>query len=257
MSAVQKVEKGQFQGKRVLVTGGTTGIGLETARRFHAEGARVIVTGKNEATLDQARGALPKDILVLRSDAGCLADADALAARIERELGGLDVVFLNAGIGRFAPIDAVSEADWDEMFAVNVKGPYFLLRRLLPLLEPGSTVLFNTSVVSVKGFAATSIYSATKAALRSVVRTMAAELVARGIRVNAVAPGPIVTPIYAKLGFDAATQAGFEQSMADLNPMKRFGRPEEVAEVALFLASPAASYITGADWAVDGGLTNL
>jgi NAD(P)-dependent dehydrogenase (short-subunit alcohol dehydrogenase family) len=246
-----------FDKQRVLVTGGTTGIGLAAARQFHAEGARVMVTGRNEKTLAEAHQQLPADVLIVRSDAGELTDVEALVRHIRDTFGGLDVAFINAGIGRFAPVEAVTELDWDEIFSVNVKGPYFLAQQLLPLLQPGSSVVFNTSVVTLKGFPTTSVYSASKAALRSLVRTLAAEWVGRGIRVNAVSPGPISTPIYAKLGFDSATQAGFEQSMADSNPMKRFGTAEEVERAVLFLASPAASYITGADLAVDGGLTNL
>ncbi len=215
------------------------------------------MTGRNEKTLEAARKELPSDVLVVKSDAGSLADAEALAKTVSQALGGLDVAFLNAGIAPFAPVEGVTEESWDEVFGINVKGPFFLVQRLLPLLAPGASVVFNTSVVDVKGFPTTSTYSASKAALRSLVRTLAAEFVAKGIRVNAVAPGPITTPIYAKLGFDAPTQAGFEKAMAEMNPMKRFGLPEEVARAALFLASEDSSYITGADLAVDGGLTQL
>lgn len=227
----------KLQGKRVLVTGGTTGIGLATAKLLHGEGARLIVTGRNEETLEAARRELPSDVHVVKSDAGSLADAEALATTVAEKLGGLDVAFLNAGVARFAPIETVSDVDWDETFAINVKGPYFLAQRLLPLLGSGASLVLNTSVVGVKGFPATSVYSASKAALRSVVRTFAAELAPRGIRVNAVSPGPIKTPIYAKLGFDSEAQAGFEKQMAESNPMKRFGSPEEVARAVLFLAS--------------------
>lgn len=247
----------KLQDKRVLVTGGTTGIGLATAKLLHAEGARVMVTGRNEETLEAARRELPSDVHVVKSDAGSLADAESLATTVAEKLGGLDVAFLNAGVARFAPIETVSDIDWDETFAINVKGPYFLAQKLLPLLGSGASLVLNTSVVDVKGFPSTSVYSASKAALRSVVRTFAAELAPRGIRVNAVSPGPITTPIYGKLGFDAETQAGFQKEMAERNPMKRFGSPEEVARAVLFLASTDSSYITGADLAVDGGVTQL
>lgn len=247
----------KLENKRALVTGGTSGIGLATAKLFHEEGARVLVTGRNDVTLAAARRELPADIQVVKSDARSLADGAALAKTIAETFGGLDVAFLNAGAAKFAPLEGVTEGDWDEAFAVNVKGPYFLAQKLAPLFASGGALLFNTSVVDVKGFASTSVYSATKAALRSLVRTLAAELAPRGVRVNAVAPGPIATPIYGKLGFDTDSQAGFEKAMADMNPMKRFGLPDEVARAALFLASTDSSYITGADLTVDGGLANL
>lgn len=243
--------------KRVLVTGGTTGIGLAAARLFHDEGARVLVTGRNEKTLAEARKVLPADVGIVRSDAASLADAAVLADTVRRELGGLDAAFLNAGIGRFQLMEAVAEADWDETFATNVKGPFFLLQKLRPLFGAGAAVLLNTSVADVKGFATTSVYSASKAALRSLVRTLAAEWVGAGIRVNAVSPGPIDTPIFEKLGLPAEHLAGFQESLTSTNPMKRFGAPEEVAKAALFLLSPDSSYTTGFELAVDGGITQL
>ncbi|MBL8113935.1 MAG: SDR family oxidoreductase [Acidobacteria bacterium] len=244
-------------GKRVVITGGTTGIGLATAQLFHAQGARVLVTGRNEKTLAEARESLPEGIEIFKSEAGSLSDIDALVARTKELFGGVDVLFLNAGVARFAPLELVPESEWDDMVGINAKGPYFTVQKFLPLLAEGASIVVNTSVVDVKGFPSTSVYSASKAALRSLVRTFAAELAPRGIRVNAVSPGPITTPIYGKLGLDAATAADFAKNTMESNPMKRFGTPDEVAQAALFLASPASSYTTGLDLPVDGGASQL
>lgn len=243
-----------LEGKLALVTGGTTGIGLASARAFHAAGARVIVTGTNPESIARARDELGSQAIVLRSDARSLADTTALAAEVERRFGGLDVLFLNAGVARFAPLAAVDEAFYDDLMDVNVKGVVFTLQKLLPLLRTGASVLVNTSVVDVKGVANASVYSATKGALSAFVRSLAVELADRGIRVNAVSPGPIATPIYGKLGLPADAVAAFEDGMTAKVPLKRFGVAEEVAKTALFLASPAASFVTGVELAVDGGL---
>ena len=181
----------RLQGKRTLITGGTTGIGLETARQFVAEGARVAVTGNNPETLAAARETLGADVLVLRSDAGDVGAQAALAAQIRQTLGGLDAVFVNAGIGDFRPIEAFDEAGFDRLFAINLKGPYFLLQALVPLLADPSSVVLTASVSAHLGMAMQSVYGASKAALLSLARTLSGELVGRGIRVNAVSPGPI------------------------------------------------------------------
>jgi NAD(P)-dependent dehydrogenase (short-subunit alcohol dehydrogenase family) len=247
----------RFDGKVAVITGGTTGIGLETAKLFLHEGAKVVVTGRSEPAIDAARKELGGGALVLRSDTASLGDLDALASNVRSQHGGLDVLFVNAGIAKFAPLEQSSVELFDETFGINVRGAFFAVQKLAPLIRQGGSVILNTSVVDVKGMAATSIYSASKAALRSLARTLSAELLPRGIRVNAVSPGPITTPIYGKLGFDAATLSGFEAQMVAMNPMKRFGRPEEVARAVLFFASSESSYVTGAELAVDGGFTNL
>jgi NAD(P)-dependent dehydrogenase (short-subunit alcohol dehydrogenase family) len=243
-----------LSGKIALVTGGTTGIGLASARLFHAAGARVVVTGNNPETIDRARRELPDDVLVLRADARKIADAELVAQEIARRFGGLDVVFLNAGVARFAPLGGVDEAFYDDLMDVNVKGVVFTLQKVLPLLRPGASVLVNTSVVDQKGMANASIYSATKGAVGALVRALAVELADRGVRVNAVSPGPIATPIYDKLGMPEAALTSFAESMAAKVPLKRFGGADEVAQAALFLASPASSFMTGAELAVDGGV---
>jgi NAD(P)-dependent dehydrogenase (short-subunit alcohol dehydrogenase family) len=243
-----------LEGKLALVTGGTTGIGLASARAFHAAGARVIVTGSNPASIAAARAELPADVAIVRADARRLADITALAAEVERKLGALDVLFLNAGIAKFAPLAAVDEAFYDDVMAVNVKGVVFTLQKLLPLLRPGASVLINTSVVDTKGVPNASVYSASKGALSALVRSLAVELADRQIRVNAVSPGPITTPIYGKLGLPKDAVDAFADGMTARVPLRRFGVADEVAKTALFLASPAASYVTGAELSVDGGL---
>lgn len=244
----------QLKGKIALVTGGTTGIGLAAAQQLHAEGAKVVVTGQNPATLEAARRALPDDVLVLRADARSLTDSEQVAAEIERRFGGLDIAFLNAGIARFVPLEGVDEAFYDDTFDINVKGVFFALQKLSPLLRPGASVLVTTSVVSSRGNAGASVYSASKGALVSLVKALAVELAPRGIRVNSISPGPIDTPIFGKIGLPAEAVSEFTGGMAKKVPLGRIGRAEEVARVAVFVASSGASFVTGADIAVDGGL---
>jgi NAD(P)-dependent dehydrogenase (short-subunit alcohol dehydrogenase family) len=244
----------RLDGKTALITGGTTGIGLAAARLFHAEGARVFITGRNEETLAQARQQLPADVVAIRSDASRLQDVEALAGAVGAKTDRLDVLFVNAGIARFLPIEAVTPEIYDEMFSVNVRGAYFTIQKLLPLLKQGSSIVLTTSVAGDLGMAATSVYSATKAALSSLARTLSNELAPKGIRVNEVSPGPIETPIYDKLGMPADQTEGMKQMMAGLVPLRRMGSPEEVARAALFLASDDSSYLLGAKVRIDGGL---
>lgn len=247
---------GKYEGKAAVVTGGTTGIGLAAARLLLQEGARVLVTGRNERTLAAAKAELGGRALVVRSDTSSLADVEALGATVERELGAVDFVFVNAGIAKFVPLPEVTEALYDELFAVNTKGAFFTIKRLAPLVHKGGSFVLNTSIVDEKGVPSTSVYAATKAALRSLARTLAAELLPSGVRVNAVSPGPITTPILDKMGMPREAQAAFEQRLVDMNPMKRFGSPEEVARAALFLGFEA-TFTTGAELPVDGGVTQL
>ena len=249
---------GRFKGKTAVITGGTSGIGLQTAKAFLDEGARIVITGRDEKALQAARLELGPAALALRSDAGKPADLDGLADAVRSHLGGrVDALFFNAGIAKFAPAEATTEALWDETLDINVKGAFFTTQKLLPFLQSGSAIVFNTSVVDVKGFPGAAAYAASKAALRSLVRTLAAELVGRGIRVNAVSPGPIVTPILKKSGLGAEELGGFTAQMTASNPMKRFGTPEEIARAVLFLASSESSYTTGVELPIDGGLSSL
>lgn len=248
---------GKLSGKIAVITGGTTGIGLATAKLFQAEGAQVVVTGRSAGALAEAQKALGTSALVLQSDASRLADVDALAATVREKFGRIDILFANAGIAKFAPVEAVTEEDFDAHFGTNVKGLYFTVQKTLPLIPEGGTILLNASIVSRKGFPGASIYSATKAAVRSFGRTLAAELAPRRIRVNTISPGPVDTPIYSKMGFGADAQKAFEESMAAGVSLKRFGQPEELAKAALFLVSDDASFVVGAELFVDGGLAEL
>jgi NAD(P)-dependent dehydrogenase (short-subunit alcohol dehydrogenase family) len=243
----------KLQGKVALITGGTTGIGLETAALFHAEGARVFVTGRNTDNIAQAKKRLPADVTVLAADTADLSDIDTLARRIKEEAGRVDVLFVNAGIARFVPIDGVTPALFDEQFNVNFRGAYFTIQRLLPLMPAGSSVVLTTSVAADLGVPTTSVYSATKAALSSLARTLSNELAPRGIRVNEVSPGPIETPIFGKMGITAEEVAGIKGMMQQGVPLKRLGTPEEVSKAALFLASDDSSYLLGAKIRIDGG----
>lgn len=236
-----------------LITGGTTGIGLATARVLHDGGYAVVVTGQNPETLASARRALADDVVVVHADARALADAERVAADLQRRFGRLDVAFLNAGIGRRMPLEAVDEAAYDECFDVNVKGQVFTLQKILPLLGRGSSVVFNSAVSAHRGVADWSIYSAAKGALLSLARALAVELAPRGIRVNAVTPGPIDTPAFGKLGLPPPALSGLKEHVTARVPLGRFGSDEEVARAVAFLASSAASFITGAEIAIDGG----
>ncbi|CDR13603.1 SDR family oxidoreductase [Streptomyces iranensis] len=242
----------KYNGKRALVTGGSSGIGLSIARLLAAEGAQVMVTGRKEAALEAAS---KEGLVAVGSDVGSKADIDALAGKAEEAFGQLDAVFLNAGITDSTSFEATTEQMYDAIFAVNTKGPYFTLQRLLPLLAEGSGVVLTTSVSNVLGQLDHGVYAASKAALRSMARTWARELLPRGVRVNAVSPGPIDTGIlYKNLPAEVADEmlAGYAAQI----PMLRTGNPEEVARAAIFLAFDA-TYTTGAELAVDGGGTQL
>jgi NAD(P)-dependent dehydrogenase (short-subunit alcohol dehydrogenase family) len=247
----------RFEGKTVVITGGNSGIGLATAKLFHEEGAKVAISGRDQKTLDEAVKTIGNGTLAVKADVSKLADIDKLYAQVTAKFGKIDALFANAGIAKFAPASDSTEQLFDETFDINVKGLYFTLQKALPLLNDNAGIVLNASVVSTKGYPATSIYSSTKGAVRSLARTFAAELVERGIRVNVVSPGPIETPILSKGGLPQAAQDQFATDVKGRVPMKRFGTPEEVAHAVLFLASSEASYITGVDLNVDGGTGQL
>lgn len=243
---------GRYDGKRALVTGGSSGIGLSIARLLAAEGARVMITGRTAAA---PAAASEEGLLAVRSDATSTADIHALAGKVEESFGQVDAVFLNAGITGTASFEAATEQMYDAIFAANTKGPYFTLQRLVPLLAEGSGVVLTTSVSDELGLPDESVYSASKAALRSMARTWARELLPRRVRVNAVSPGPIDTGILNK-SLPAEVVNEMRARFAALIPMQRIGNPEEVARAAVFLAFDA-TYTTGAELVVDGGGTQL
>src|SRR5579864_5149094 len=247
----------RFEGKVAVVTGGNSGIGLATAKRLQEEGAKVAIAGRSRKTLDEAVKTIGNGVLAVQADIAKFTDVEKLYGEVSRKLGKIDVLFVNAGVAKFAPLADTSENSYDEQFDINIKGAYFTIQKALPFLNDGASIILNTSVVGTKGTAGASAYSATKAALRSLARTAAAELVGRGIRVNAVAPGPIETPIFGRTGLPKEQIDEFAKEITAQVPMKRLGRPEEVAATVAFLASQDASYITGAEINVDGGLGQI
>lgn len=247
----------KLQDKVVLVTGGTSGIGLASAQLFIAEGARVVVTGRDEAGLARARDALGERALVLGSAAGSLDDIDALLAVVKERFGRIDVLFLNAGVAQAAPLEFVSEAQFDDMFGINVKGVFFTIQKALPLLGAGSSVIVTSSITNQLGNPAFSVYGATKAAIRSLVMSLGLELIPRGIRINAISPGPIATAMFDRFGLPQDVAQATREHITQKSPIKRFGTPEEVAKLALFLASDDSSYIVGEEIVIDGGMTLL
>jgi NAD(P)-dependent dehydrogenase (short-subunit alcohol dehydrogenase family) len=244
----------RFEGKTVAITGGNSGIGLATAKLFHAEGAKVAISGRDQKTLDEAVKAIGGDTLAVKADVSKLDEIDKFFTQVAGKFGKIDALFANAGIAKFAPVADSNEQLFDETFDTNVKGLYFTLQKSLNHLNDNAGIVLNSSVVNSKGTATGSVYAATKAAVRSLARTFASELVDRGIRVNVVSPGPIATPIFGRTGLPQAAVDEFIAGIKSAVPMKRLGTPEQVGNAVLFLASPDASYITGVDLNVDGGM---
>ena len=242
-----------MKNQTILITGGTTGIGLATAQLLQDEGARVIVTGRNPETLAAARTTLGPNAIVLASDSASLADARALGAEIGKHVARIDGVFLNAGIARFAPFEAVTPQLFDDLFGVNVRGLYFQLQSLLPALANPSAVVLNASLSAELAMPNTSVYAATKAAVVALGRNLALELAPRGIRLNTINPGPVSTPIFDKFGLPADAVRGFVEQTTARSPAKRFGTADEIARLARFLLSPHSDYIRGAEIRIDGG----
>jgi NAD(P)-dependent dehydrogenase (short-subunit alcohol dehydrogenase family) len=245
----------RFEGKSVLVTGGSSGIGFAAAKAFAAEGARVVITGRDETALARAKAEL--GAVVIRNDAGTVASARALADALADQRITLDAVFINAGVAKFASLADAGEALWDEIFDINVKGVFFQLQAMLPLLNPGASIVLNGSINAHIGMAGTSIYAASKAALISFAKTLSAELVPRGVRVNVVSPGPVTTPIYGKLGLDAQTLEATAARLQSQIPLGRFGTPHEIAATVLHLAARESAFIVGTEIIVDGGMSQL
>jgi len=245
----------KLAGKIALVTGGNGGIGLATAKRFVAEGATVFITGRRQKELDSAVHEIGAGVVAIQGDIANLADLDRVFATIRERSGRLDILFANAGVGEFVPLGQITEAHFDRIFGINVKGTVFTVQKALPLMRDGGTIVINGSMVSIKGMAAFSVYAATKAALRSFARTWSMDLKGRGIRINVVSPGTVITPGYKNLG-DAQINQIIE-GVAATTPLGRVGTTDEIASAVVFLASDESSYMTGADLFVDGGAAQI
>jgi NAD(P)-dependent dehydrogenase (short-subunit alcohol dehydrogenase family) len=247
----------KLSNKIVLVTGGTSGVGLEAAKLFREEGATVIIVGQNPDHLQSAASLLGGSVTALRGDVSRPADIEIVIHQVREKFGRIDVVFANAGVGLAAPLEAVTEDQIDKQFDVNFKGVFFTVQKAAPLLAKGGSIVMTTSFLNEVGSPGLSILSATKAAVRSLARTLGAELAARGIRVNAVSPGPISTPFHGKLGLSEKQLNEAASAIEDQVPLHRFGEAAEIAKAAVFLASDDSSFMTGSEMVVDGGMTQL
>jgi NAD(P)-dependent dehydrogenase (short-subunit alcohol dehydrogenase family) len=248
---------GKLEGKVAVVTGGNSGIGLATAKEFNEQGARVVITGRDQRSLDDARREIGGDVLAIRSDASSLTEIDKLFAAVNDKFGHVDVLFVNAGVGKFVPVEAVTEELFDSIMDTNFKGAYFTIQKALPYLNDNASIILNGSINAHIGMPNSSVYAASKAALLTLARTLSAELVGRGIRVNAISPGPIATTILNRLGLPPEALRETEKSLKEQIPMKRFGLPEEIARTALFLASSDSSFLLGTEIVADGGMSQL
>ena len=247
----------RLEGKVAVVTGGNSGIGLATARRFAAEGAHVFITGRRQAELEAAVKQMGNQATGVQGDVANLKDLDSLYAEVRRRQGRIDILFANAGSAELGPLGAITEEHFDRIFGVNVKGLLFTVQKALPLFRAGGSIILNASIVASKGMEAFSVYSATKAAVRSFARTWTVDLKGRGIRVNAISPGPIDTPGFNGLGPTGEQIEEFKKNMIATVPMGRMGDPDEIAKAVLFLASDDSSYVTGAELFVDGGMAQI
>ena len=248
---------GKLEGKIALITGGNSGIGLATAKQFVAEGAYVFITGRRDAELAAAAKQIGRNVTAVQGDVANLGDLDRLFAQIKREKGKLDIVFANAGVARFAPLGKITEELFDSIFNINVKGLLFTVQKALPLLPNGASIILNASIVASKGLSMNSVYSATKAAIRSFARTWTTDLKDRRIRVNAVSPGSIDTPGLSDLLASAETGKERLKMISNNVPLGRLGTPDEIAKAVVFLASDDSSYVTGAELFVDGGFAQV
>jgi NAD(P)-dependent dehydrogenase (short-subunit alcohol dehydrogenase family) len=240
-------------GKVALVTGGNSGIGLATARAFHANGAKVVIAGRDRGTLEEVAHELGHDVLAVQADVTQLSDIDRLMARAYETFGNLDILFVNAGIYKGAPLEEVDEAAFDEMLNANFKGAYFTVQKALPFLNESASIIFNGSVNALTGIANSSLYTANKGAIHALARALGAELISRGIRVNTITIGPTATRLLSRSVTSQAILDAQDVARISRSPVKRLGRPEEVAKVALFLASDDASFVLGSEIAADGG----
>ena len=244
-------------GKVAVITGGNSGIGQATAKELVSLGAKVVISGRDEKLLEQAASELGHAALAISADVTQLGDLSRLFERAEDAFGRVDILFINAGLAVLKPLSEITEDDFDTVMNVNFKGAYFTLQTALPHLNDGASVVLNTSINAHIGMPATTVYAASKAALSSLIRTVSAELLPRNIRVNAVSPGPVETPFFGKLGMDETQMQGMASSIVEQIPIKRFGKPQEIAKIVAFLASDDASFILGTELTADGGMSQL
>ena len=247
----------KLENKVTVITGGNSGIGLATAKLFQKEGAKVVITGRRQDIVAAAAKEVGGGAVGITTDTSNMTDIDNLYQEIEKLHGKIDVLFLNAGVAALCPIEQVTEESFDNQFNINVKGLYFNVQKALPLMQSGGSIILTTSAADQTGTPNMSVYSASKAAVRSLARTLSGELLDRGIRVNSIAPGPIETPIFGKMGMSEEMMGQAKEQFTGMVPMKRFGTPDELAKGALFLASDDSSYIAGIDLAIDGGLVSI
>jgi NAD(P)-dependent dehydrogenase (short-subunit alcohol dehydrogenase family) len=247
----------KLEGKIALVTGGSTGIGLATAQQFVADGAYVYITGRRQPELDAAVKTIGSNVTAIQADSANLADLDKVYAQIKKEKGHLNILFANAGGGEFAPLGSITEEHFDKTFNTNVKGLVFTVQKALPLIPAGGSIILNASIVSIKGMPAFSVYSATKAAVRSFARSWTVDLKGRDIRINVISPGPIETPGVNGLAKTEEERQGLYTNLASMVPLGRVGQPSEIAKTAVFLASDDASFIAGIELFVDGGAAQI
>jgi NAD(P)-dependent dehydrogenase (short-subunit alcohol dehydrogenase family) len=252
-----KINMGKLENKVALITGGNSGIGLATAKLFAKEGAQVVISGRREAALEEAVKEIGHDAKYVLADAAQVGAAKTAVDAVASLYGKIDILFLNAGVAFFLPISEIDEEHFDTHFNINVKNPFFTVKEALPYLNEGSVIVSNTSIVHHKGFDGSSVYSATKGALRALTRVLASELKSKNIRTVSVAPGPINTPIYAKMGMPEEAVQEMGAGFATQVPLGRFGSDDEVANAVLFLASDEASYVNGVELAIDGGLSQV
>jgi NAD(P)-dependent dehydrogenase (short-subunit alcohol dehydrogenase family) len=245
----------RFEGKVAMVTGGNSGIGLAAAKAFAREGAQVAVTGRDEGTLKNAEKEIGSGALAIHADAARIADLDAAMAKVRDQFKRIDALFVNAGIGKFVPIAEVTEAMFDEIVTINLKGAFFTVQKALPLMARGSAVVLNASINAHIGLPGTTVYGATKAAVVNMAKTMSADLAERGIRVNAVSPGPVETPIFGRAGISSEQSRQTKEWLQNQTLVKRMAEPEEIAEAVLYLSSDVSSFVVGTELVIDGGMT--